>query len=53
VWLSVYSENPRAIAFYKKWGFHIAGSQEFLVGADPQQDFLMRRDPLLAPEERT
>lgn len=53
VWLSVYSENPRAIAFYKKWGFHIVGSHEFLVGADPQQDFLMRRDPLLAPEERT
>ena len=49
VWLSVYSENPRAIAFYKKWGFHIVGSHEFLVGADRQQDFLMRRDPQLAP----
>jgi ribosomal protein S18 acetylase RimI-like enzyme len=52
VWLSVYSENPRAIAFYKKWGFHIAGTREFLVGADRQKDFLMRRDPPLAPQER-
>ena len=47
VWLSVYSENRRAIAFYKKWGFHIVGTQEFLVGADRQKDFLMRRDPPL------
>jgi diamine N-acetyltransferase len=53
VWLSVYSENPRAIAFYQKWGFHIVGSHEFCVGADRQQDFLMRRDPQLAPKERT
>jgi ribosomal protein S18 acetylase RimI-like enzyme len=52
VWLSVYSENPRAIAFYKKWGFHVAGTQEFLVGADRQKDFLMRREPPLAPQER-
>jgi len=53
VWLSVYSENPRAIAFYKRWGFRIVGKQEFLVGADPQTDFVMRRDPPLAPQERT
>jgi ribosomal protein S18 acetylase RimI-like enzyme len=52
VWLSVYSENPRAIAFYKKWGFHIVGTHEVLVGADRQKDFLMRRDPPLAPQER-
>jgi diamine N-acetyltransferase len=52
VWLSVYSKNPRAIAFYKKWGFHIVGTHEFLVGADRQKDFLMRRDPPLAAQER-
>jgi ribosomal protein S18 acetylase RimI-like enzyme len=45
IWLSVFSQNPRAIAFYKKWGFQIAGTQEFLVGTDRQQDFLMQRDP--------
>jgi ribosomal protein S18 acetylase RimI-like enzyme len=48
VWLSVFSENPRAIAFYKKWGFQIVGSQEFLVGTDRQKDFLMQRDPAAA-----
>ena len=45
IWLSVFSQNPRAIAFYKKWGFQISGTQEFLVGTDRQKDFLMQRDP--------
>jgi ribosomal protein S18 acetylase RimI-like enzyme len=45
IWLSCFSENPRAIAFYKKWGFAIVGEQTFLVGADPQKDFLMLREP--------
>jgi ribosomal protein S18 acetylase RimI-like enzyme len=49
VWLSVHSENPKAIAFYKKWGFYVVGTHEVLVGADRQKDFLMRRDPPLAP----
>jgi ribosomal protein S18 acetylase RimI-like enzyme len=44
IWLSVFSENPRAIAFYKKWGFEVVGTQEFVVGTDHQKDFLMRRD---------
>lgn len=43
VWLSVFSENQRAISFYEKWGFQIVGSQEFLVGTDSQKDFLMQR----------
>lgn len=47
VWLSVYSGNPRAIAFYTHWGFHIAGEQDFLVGMDRQKDYLMRRDTTL------
>ena len=44
VWLSVFSENPRAIRFYERWGFKIIGTHDFLVGDDPQQDFVMRRD---------
>ncbi len=48
IWLSVFSQNSRAIAFYKKWGFQIAGTQEFLVGTDRQQDFLMQRDAHLS-----
>jgi diamine N-acetyltransferase len=43
IWLSVFSENPRAISFYKKWGFEVVGTQEFLVGTDRQKDFLMQR----------
>lgn len=41
LWLSVFSENDRAIAFYQKWGFHIAGTQDFWVGSDRQKDYLM------------
>jgi ribosomal protein S18 acetylase RimI-like enzyme len=45
LWLSVFSGNERAISFYKKWGFRIAGTQDFVVGADCQQDYLMQRGP--------
>jgi ribosomal protein S18 acetylase RimI-like enzyme len=44
VWLSVFSGNERAIAFYQKWGFQIAGTQEFLVGSDRQRDYLMQHE---------
>jgi ribosomal protein S18 acetylase RimI-like enzyme len=43
IWLSVFSENPRAISFYRRWGFQIAGSQDYVVGTDHQKDFLMVR----------
>jgi ribosomal protein S18 acetylase RimI-like enzyme len=45
IWLSTFSGNSRAIAFYKKWGFRIVGTQEFVVGTDRQKDFLMLYDP--------
>ena len=44
LWLSVFSGNGRAISFYRKWGFRIAGVQDFVVGADCQQDYLMQRE---------
>jgi ribosomal protein S18 acetylase RimI-like enzyme len=43
IWLSVFSENARAIAFYRRWGFEIAAEQLFLVGNDPQRDYIMLR----------
>ena len=43
LWLGVWDQNPRAIAFYKKGGFRIVGSQPFQLGADRQRDFIMVR----------
>jgi ribosomal protein S18 acetylase RimI-like enzyme len=44
LWLSVFSENRRALSFYERWGFRIVGTQRFLVGTDPQLDYLMLRE---------
>jgi len=41
IWLTVFSGNDRAISFYKRWGFQIAGTQIFTVGSDGQSDYLM------------
>lgn len=41
VWLGVWEQNPRAIAFYKKWGFKEVGRQTFQLGDDLQQDLLL------------
>ena len=43
IWLGVWENNPRAIAFYEKHGFAEAGSHVFLLGLDPQRDLLMTR----------
>jgi len=41
LWLSVWEHNPRAIAFYRKYGFNVVGDHVFQVGADPQRDLVM------------
>lgn len=43
LWLAVWKENPRGIAFYKKNGFRIAGEQTFQLGSDQQRDWVMVR----------
>jgi ribosomal protein S18 acetylase RimI-like enzyme len=43
LWLGVWQQNTRAIAFYEKHGFVRVGEQEFLLGADRQRDWLMLR----------
>lgn len=43
VWLGVWEHNPRAIAFYRKFGFVDVGAKEFLVGTDLQTDRVMVR----------
>ncbi|HEY5918148.1 MAG TPA: GNAT family N-acetyltransferase [Chryseolinea sp.] len=42
-WLGVWEYNPRAIAFYEKWGFKKFGSHPFLLGNDLQTDLLMKK----------
>jgi len=43
IWLGVWERNPRAIAFYRKWGFEAVGEHTFKVGNDPQRDLVMSR----------
>lgn len=42
IWLGVWEQNHRALAFYKKNGFEIYGQHIFQFGSDPQTDVLMR-----------
>ncbi|MGI9159380.1 MAG: GNAT family N-acetyltransferase [Saprospiraceae bacterium] len=44
VWLGVWENNPKAIAFYQKNGFSDFGSQIFMLGDDAQRDILMIRE---------
>ncbi len=43
VFLGVWEHNPRAQAFYRKWGFEIVGMHIFQMGDDPQTDYWMER----------
>ncbi len=43
VWLGVWERNPRAISFYKKFGFVAVGEHTFPLGGDPQRDIVMVR----------
>lgn len=43
VWLGVNQLNSRAIGFYEKSGFRIAGRKRFLVGDRYEDDFVMER----------
>lgn len=43
MWLSVWKQNARAIAFYRKRGFQTIGEGNFLMGEDLQDDFIMER----------
>ncbi|MDF1504978.1 GNAT family N-acetyltransferase [Roseisolibacter sp. H3M3-2] len=47
LWLGVWERNPRAAAFYAKYGFGRVGAHTFVLGADAQTDWLMARP--LAP----
>ncbi|MBS1598702.1 MAG: GNAT family N-acetyltransferase [Bacteroidetes bacterium] len=44
IWLGVWEHNPRAIAFYTKWGFEKFGSHSFMLGDDKQTDWYMKKN---------
>ena len=44
IWLGVWEHNPRAIAFYSKWGFEKFGSHDFMLGDDRQTDWYMKKN---------
>ena len=43
LWLGVWEQNPRAIAFYEKCGFTDVGEKSFVLGTDVQHDRVMAR----------
>ncbi|MBO9563942.1 MAG: GNAT family N-acetyltransferase [Niastella sp.] len=43
IWLGVWEHNKRAIDFYTKWGFQKFSEHIFVVGDDPQTDWLMKK----------
>lgn len=49
LWLGVWERNPRAVTFYAKYGFTRVGEHTFVLGADPQTDWLLARS-LVGPE---
>ncbi len=43
MWLGVWERNPRAQAFYAKYGFERVGEHTFVLGDDAQTDWLFAR----------
>jgi ribosomal protein S18 acetylase RimI-like enzyme len=44
LWLGVWEHNPKAMAFYRKFGFEIVGTQAFMLGQERQRDLIMAVD---------
>jgi GNAT superfamily N-acetyltransferase len=44
MWLGVWEFNPRAQAFYRKYGFREVGRHIFQLGLDAQTDLLMQKE---------
>ena len=42
LWLSVWELNPKAMAFYQKYGFEQVGDHVFQLGSDQQRDLVMQ-----------
>ncbi|MBL7732754.1 MAG: GNAT family N-acetyltransferase [Chitinophagaceae bacterium] len=44
IWLGVWEHNQRAIDFYARWGFEKFATHVFMLGTDPQTDWLMKKE---------
>ncbi|UYZ82774.1 GNAT family N-acetyltransferase [Entomomonas sp. E2T0] len=44
IWLGVWKDNSKALAFYKKNDFYKTGEHSFLLGDDNQTDYILRKD---------
>ncbi len=44
MWLRVWQENERAIAFYQRWNFRIVGQEPYVVGNCSETVWLMSHD---------
>ncbi len=44
IWLGVWEKNQRAIDFYTRRGFEKFGTHIFILGDDPQTDWLMKKE---------
>jgi ribosomal protein S18 acetylase RimI-like enzyme len=49
MWLGVWERNPRAVAFYRKYGFTRVGEHTFMLGTDAQTDWVLARPLRTAP----
>ncbi len=49
LWLGVWERNPRAVAFYRKYGFTRVGEHTFLLGGDAQTDWVLARPLVREP----
>jgi diamine N-acetyltransferase len=41
LWLGVWEHNPKAMAFYRKFGLDVVGTHAFMLGQDRQRDLIM------------
>lgn len=52
LWLGVWERNPRAVAFYAKYGFTRVGEHTFVLGTDAQTDWVLARPLGTVPPPR-
>ncbi|GAB5400960.1 MAG: GNAT family N-acetyltransferase [Aureisphaera sp.] len=44
IWLGVWDQNTKAIQFYERNGFYTDGIHPFMLGDEPQRDYVMKLD---------